>query len=36
MDDSINQFLTQFLGRWNINCYKDEENNFYIKQIMIH
>lgn len=31
MDDSINQFLTQFLGRWNINCYKDEENNFYIK-----
>ena len=31
MDKSINQSLTQFLGRWNINCYKDDENNFYIK-----
>lgn len=31
MDNSINQYLTQFLGRWNIDCYKDEENNFYIR-----
>lgn len=23
--------LTQFLARWNIDCYKDEDNNFYIK-----